>query len=75
MTASEVAGAARRTSARSVARLTEALSTPGTAAMAFSTRRTQEAQVIPSTGKLWSGGGVIWFMVVLSLPFLHHRQA
>jgi hypothetical protein len=43
--------------------------------MAFSTRRTQEAQVIPSTGKLWSGGGVIWFMVVLSLPFLHHRQA
>ncbi|BBU53893.1 hypothetical protein KU6B_01580 [Mameliella alba] len=39
-----------RTSARSVARLTLADSTPGTAERAFSTRPTQEAQVMPSIG-------------------------
>ena len=38
----------------SVARLTLALATPGTFASAFSTRRTQEAQVIPSIGKIAS---------------------
>ena len=37
-----------RTCAFSVARLTEAPSTPGTRASAFSTRPTHEAQVIPS---------------------------
>ena len=46
---------AKRKSARSVARLTDALSTPGTAAIAFSTRYTQDAQVMPVLGKLWSG--------------------
>ena len=51
-TASGVAGAARVTSARSVARLTEADCTPGTALTAFSTRLTQEAQVMPSMGKV-----------------------
>lgn len=47
-------------SARSVARLTEAEATPGTLAMAFSTRETQEAQVMPVMPRLsWSvGGGV-----------------
>lgn len=38
-----------RTVARSVARLTVASVTPGTALSAFSTRPTQEAQVMPST--------------------------
>ena len=42
----------KATSALSVARLTAAVVTPGTAAMAFSTRRTQDAQVMPSIGKL-----------------------
>ncbi|MCY1235113.1 hypothetical protein D9M72_477170 [compost metagenome] len=44
--------ASKRTSARSVARLTEASVTPGTARIAFSTRETQDAQVMPSTGML-----------------------
>jgi hypothetical protein len=43
------------TSALSVARLTEALATPGEAAIAFSTRRTQDAQVMPSMS-IWSFG-------------------
>ncbi|WP_454011541.1 hypothetical protein [Aquamicrobium terrae] len=43
------------TSARSVAKLTEALATPGAAAIAFSTRRTQDAQVMPSM-PIWSFG-------------------
>ena len=50
---------AKRKSARSVARLTDALSTPGTAAIAFSTRYTQDAQVMPVMGKLWSGGAAL----------------
>src|SRR5690606_1130680 len=40
-----------RTVARSVARLTLAASTPSTFSSAFSTRRTQAAQVIPSTSR------------------------
>ncbi|WP_206517009.1 hypothetical protein [Mesorhizobium sp. M1A.F.Ca.IN.022.07.1.1] len=39
---------AKVTSARSVARLTDDETTPGAAAIAFSTRLTQEAQVMPS---------------------------
>src|SRR3990167_3247495 len=39
-------------SARSVARLTAAPCTPGTAFSARSTRPTQDAQVMPSTGRL-----------------------
>jgi hypothetical protein len=46
---------AKRKSARSVARLTDTLWTPRTAAIAFSTRYTQDAQVMPVMGKLWSG--------------------
>src|SRR5690606_119894 len=41
-----------RTSARSVARLTATLSTPSTFASAASTRPTQDAQVMPSTGRV-----------------------
>ena len=37
--------------ARSVARFTVAEATPGTDAMAFSTRKTQDAQVMPSIPK------------------------
>lgn len=40
-------GPTKRTCARSVARLTETSFTPGTALIAFSTRATQEAHVIP----------------------------
>src|SRR5690606_19819479 len=39
-------------SARSVARLTATVCTPGTALSARSTRPTHEAQVMPSTGRL-----------------------
>src|SRR5690606_5199251 len=37
--------------ARSVARFTDTATTPGTALMAFSTRPTHEAQVMPSIGR------------------------
>ncbi|MEX0632269.1 hypothetical protein M8494_10330 [Serratia ureilytica] len=47
-----VAAIKRVMSARSVARLTVAACTPGTAVKARSTRPTQEAQVMPSTGRL-----------------------
>ena len=40
------------TAAVFVARLTEAPETPSTRESAFSTRATQEAHVIPSTGKI-----------------------
>src|SRR5690606_39762941 len=43
---------ARRMSARSVARLTDTLSTPSIRARAASTRPTQLAQVMPSMGRL-----------------------
>ncbi|MCY1173639.1 hypothetical protein D9M73_138060 [compost metagenome] len=43
-----------RTVAASVARFTFASLTPGIAERAFSTRLTQDAQVIPSTGKVQS---------------------
>ena len=42
------------TVATSVARLTLASRTPGTDASAFSTRPAQEAQVMPTTGRLQS---------------------
>src|SRR4051812_46862369 len=50
--------------ARSVARLTATLSTPGTFPIAFSTRRTHDAHVIPVIGRLASafvadGGSVV----------------
>src|SRR5690606_14694478 len=45
-------GPARRMSARSVARLTDTLSTPSIRARAASTRPTQLAQVMPSMGRL-----------------------
>ena len=48
----EVALASNRTVARSVARLTVASCTPGTAARARSTRPTQAAQVRPSTASV-----------------------
>ncbi len=50
MTAGMSGAALKVTSARSVARLTDTLSTPGTFATAFSTDDTQEAQLMPSTG-------------------------
>src|SRR5215210_304334 len=48
------------TVARSVAKLTAARSTPATLPIAFSTRLTQEAQVIPVTGKVTSTVVVVW---------------
>src|SRR5437763_8630883 len=61
--ASSVAGAAgsSATVARSVARFTWALTTPGTFASARSTRRTHEAQVMPVMGRTVIGlaGGAV----------------
>src|SRR5215204_2663739 len=54
MAATVVSSGSKLTVARSVARLTEARSTPSTLPIAFSTRLTQDAQVIPLTGKLTS---------------------
>jgi hypothetical protein len=45
------------TAADFVARLTLADKTPGTAERAFSTRATQEAQLIPSTGNVTFSAG------------------
>src|SRR5688572_29284582 len=54
MSATVVCCGSKVTVARSVARLTAARSTPAILPIAFSTRLTQEAQVIPLTGKLTS---------------------
>jgi hypothetical protein len=61
MVAPSVARSARAgsktTRARSVARLTLASRTPGSLPNAFSTRRTHEAQVMPSIGNVTSRAG------------------
>src|SRR5580700_11371950 len=44
------------TSARFVARLTDAETTPGVARIAFSTRSTQESEAMPSTRMLTAAG-------------------
>jgi hypothetical protein len=49
----------KRTDAFSVARFTATLSTPGSFARDFSTRRTQEAHVIPSIGRKASSVGTV----------------
>ena len=63
----------KRTLARSVARLTAAASTPGSLARDFSTRRTQEAQVMPPMGSWTSvvsavvstGAAGSWIIVIV----------
>jgi hypothetical protein len=52
-----------------VAKLTLASATPGTRARLFSTRRTQEAHVIPATGKLsvMQFDGACSILVVIAL--------
>src|SRR5215207_10105329 len=65
------------TVARSVARLTAARSTPATLPIAFSTRLTHEAQVIPVTGKLTStvldgGEEIVGAMTALLLGQREH---
>src|ERR1700759_2884327 len=76
---------AASTRARSVARLTETPDTPGTRSKAFSTRRTQEAQVRPPTpissampGAVPAAGSrvVLAFIAILAhrhAPHAHHR--
>ena len=54
ITRDKIMAGLKRTVACSVARLTDEFSTPGSFAMAFSTRRTHEAQVIPSMGRIAS---------------------
>src|SRR5690606_16311107 len=54
-------------SARSVARLTETLATPGTVAAAFSTDATQDAQFIPSTS-IEKLAAPTWFGLLISNP-------
>ncbi|MNT11992.1 hypothetical protein D3C72_1468990 [compost metagenome] len=68
-TAEACASAANCRLARSVARLTEALCTPGTAWRARSTRPTQDAQVIPSMGSSSVAGffRIAWVMAFSSL--------
>src|SRR5690606_13383366 len=54
-----------------VAKLTELVATPGTFAAAVSTRRTQDAQVMPSTGMLIGSmlaGLTVWFMAKSLVP-------
>src|SRR6202035_3273687 len=56
MTAAMSGTPAKVTSARFVARLTDAETTPGVARIAFSTRSTQESQAMPSTRMLKAAG-------------------
>src|SRR5690606_29487733 len=54
-----------------VAKLTELVATPGTFAAVVSTRRTQDAQVMPSTGMLIGSmvaGLTVWFMAESLVP-------
>jgi hypothetical protein len=52
------------TVARSVARLTDAVSTPGTALIAFSTRTTHEAHDIPSIPNSVGMGRAVDFSIL-----------
>ena len=65
-------GLARRMSARSVARLTDTLSTPGTLARAASTRPTQLAQVMPSMGRLIAAAVARASLVIGMLMVVSH---
>jgi hypothetical protein len=59
-----------------VARLTLAEDTPGRRASAFSTRATQEAQVMPATGNeqsVWLGDAAM-AMFMVGVPGLNQRK-
>src|SRR5689334_13281256 len=76
MAASSAASSPPLTVARSVARLTDADVTPGTLSSDFSTRATQEAQVMPSismeTGLVWTCSFMVVHLVLrhIDLPIM-----